>query len=74
MLSLQFSPFPALETERLLLQQITPGDAAALFEMRSDKEIMKYIDRPLAQTVDDALALIQVITDALQKNEGITWG
>jgi [ribosomal protein S5]-alanine N-acetyltransferase len=74
MLSLQFSPFPALETERLLLQQITPGDAAALFEMRSDKDIMKYIDRPLAQTVDDALALIQVITDALQKNEGITWG
>lgn len=74
MLSLQFSPFPVLETERLLLQQITPGDAAALFEMRSDREIMKYIDRPLAQTVDDALALIQVITDALQKNEGITWG
>ena len=35
---------------------------------------MRYIDRPLAQTTEDALALIQLITDMLQKNEAITWG
>lgn len=74
MLSLRLSPFPTLQTERLLLKQITPSDAPALFEMRSDKTVMQYIDRPLAQTVDDAQALINVITDMLQTNEGITWG
>jgi ribosomal-protein-alanine N-acetyltransferase len=74
MLTLNFSPFPELMTERLHLKQMTPEDAPALFEMRSDKQVMKYIGRPLAQTVDDAMALIQLVTDMLQTNEAITWG
>lgn len=74
MLSFNFSHFPQLETERLLLKQITNYDAPALFEMRSSKEVMKYIDRPLAKTVDDALALIKLITDSWRTNDGITWG
>jgi len=74
MLTLQFSPFPQLETERLLLKQIGPEHAPALFEMRSNPEVMQYIDRPLAQTVNDAMALIQIIMDMQGKNEGITWG
>ncbi len=74
MLTLNFSPFPELVTSRLQLRQITPEDSPAFFAMRSDPEVMKYIDRPLAKTVDDALALITLITDLQQKNEGITWG
>jgi ribosomal-protein-alanine N-acetyltransferase len=74
MLSLTFTPFPELAAERLLLKQITTADAPALFEMRSHKDVMRYIDRPLAQSEDDALALIKLITDLLQKNEAITWG
>jgi len=74
MLSFNFSPFPELITERLKLKQITNDHAADLFEMRSDKEVMKYIDRPPAQTIDEALALIKLITDSLQTNDGITWG
>ena len=74
MLSLNFSPFPQLETERLLLKKITNDDAPALFEMRSDREVMRHIDRPLAKTIDDALALIQVLTDGLDANNAVTWG
>lgn len=74
MLTLTFSPFPQLQTERLILKRLTPEDAPSLFEMRSNPEVMKYIDRPLAKTVDDATALIQVISDLLEKNEAITWG
>lgn len=74
MLTLNFSPFPQLQTERLLLKQMSAGDASALFELRSNPEVMRYIDRPLAKTVDDALALIQVITDLLEKHDAITWG
>lgn len=74
MLSPQFSPFPLLETDRLRLQQILPEHAPALFSMRSDKEVMRYIDRPLAQSVADALAYIVLLTDMLQKNDAITWG
>ena len=74
MLSLNFSPFPQLETERLMLKQITPDDAPALLHLRSDKTVMQYIDRPLQQSADESLALIQLITDTLEKNEGVTWG
>lgn len=74
MLSLNFTPFPALSTERLQLKQITPDDAPALLVLRSNQEVMKYIDRSLAASTDDVLQLIQAITDALQKNNGVTWG
>ena len=74
MLSLNFSPFPELKTERLQLKQITIEHANDLFEMRSDKEVMKYIDRPLAKSTEDVMALIKIISEVLQKNDGITWG
>ena len=34
---------------------------------------MRYINRPLAQTMDDVLKLIQVIETELTRNNGITW-
>jgi ribosomal-protein-alanine N-acetyltransferase len=74
MLSLDFSPFPELETARLYLKQMTPGDAPALFELRSNPRVMQYIDRPLATKVDDASALIQLVIGMLEKNDAITWG
>ncbi len=73
MLSLNFTPFPTLETDRLLLRQMTLADAPALYRLRSDKAVMQYINRPLTQTVEDAEGWIQIIIDALEKNEGITW-
>lgn len=35
---------------------------------------MQYIDRPLAQTIEDSLELIRKIHDSLVVNDGITWG
>lgn len=34
---------------------------------------MRFIDRPIAKTIEDASHLIKIINDALYKNEGITW-
>jgi ribosomal-protein-alanine N-acetyltransferase len=73
MLEVNFSPFPELQTGRLVLRQITEEDADAIFFLRSDKNVMQYIDRPPAASVDDALELIKKIKDALAQNEGITW-
>jgi ribosomal-protein-alanine N-acetyltransferase len=74
MLALNFSPFPVLTTERLVLKQITPADAPALFALRSDPSVMRYLDRPVAKTVSEAESLIRLITDTLEKNDAITWG
>jgi ribosomal-protein-alanine N-acetyltransferase len=74
MLHLNFTPFPRLETERLFLKEITIEDAGSVFAMRCKEEVMQYLDRPKAKTIEDALALINQITTGWQRNESITWG
>lgn len=69
-----FTPFPTLETERLLLRKLRSEDAADVFIMRSDPLVMQYIPRPLAITVEDAAAVIQMMSDFLEKGEKINWG
>lgn len=69
-----FRPFPELITERLKLGRITKNDVDELFLLRSNPNTMQYIDRPPAQTPDDAHKLIRVIEDLLAAGDGITWG
>ena len=73
MLDSHFSPFPVLSTERLVLKEIAETDATELFHLRSDENVMQFIDRPLAQTIDDALKLIKLISDGHINKESITW-
>ncbi len=73
MLTLNFTPFPILHTDRLILRQVNKNDANEVFALRSDKKVMQFIDRPLAVSIDDALQLIQKIDDAMIADDGITW-
>ncbi len=68
-----FSYFPEIETERLLLRRITNDDAVDLFEIRSNPIAMQYIDRPIAKTHEDALNLIKIIDDLYAKQEAVNW-
>lgn len=74
MLSPNFTPFPILETARLFLRQITVNDAPQVFFLRSDEEVMKYIDRTPAASLADAIDFIKLIEAAQLNNEGISWG
>ena len=72
-LTLNFSPFPVLTTQRLRLRQISAADRNEMLEMRSDERVMRYIDRPRAKSVDDAMELIQKMIDGVVTNESISW-
>ncbi|MEO8532729.1 MAG: GNAT family N-acetyltransferase [Flavobacterium sp.] len=74
MLEFNFTPFPVIETERLLLKRITNDDVKEVFELRSDPETMKYIPRPLVKTTEDALEHIAMIEEKIVTNVGINWG
>lgn len=74
MLNLNFVPFPVLYTDRLLLKEITEMHANALFELRSNPEIMKYIDRPKPQSINDMLELIHKMESMRMTGKGISWG
>ncbi len=72
-LNTNFSKFPILTTDRLILREVEDGDVDEVFFLRSDKEIMKYIPRPPAQTKKDALDHIEVLRKAKENQEGINW-
>ena len=73
MLTINFSPFPNLETDRLSLRRLLISDVNEIFALRSNPEVMKYIPRPIAKTTDDALEHIATIDTNIDKNEGINW-
>ncbi|MDI1307647.1 MAG: GNAT family N-acetyltransferase [bacterium] len=74
MLTINFDPFPLLETERLLLRRIDTNDINEILALRSNPETMKYIPRPLLKTNEDALEHIAMIDAKIENNEGINWG
>jgi ribosomal-protein-alanine N-acetyltransferase len=73
MLTINFTPFPILETERLVLRRVNENDANEIFTLRSNPETMKYIPRPLVKSIDDALEHIAMIDAKIESNEGINW-
>jgi len=73
MLTINFSPFPNLETERLILRRVSTDDINEIFALRSNPETMKYIPRPLVTNEEEALAHFKMIDDKIETNEGINW-
>ena len=69
----KLTPFPTLETERLLLRQIKNEDVNEIFILRSHPDVMQYISRPVAANLEDALNWIAIVDDLLINNNGITW-
>jgi [ribosomal protein S5]-alanine N-acetyltransferase len=50
-----------------------PADEQEIFALRSSDEINKYLDRPKANTLDDARNFITKIINGIAKNESIFW-
>src|SRR6266550_9201879 len=73
MIQIQFTPFPELTTARFRLRQLTKDDENEIFALRSDDFINQYLDRPKANTLDDARNFITKITNGIAKNEAIFW-
>lgn len=73
MLAPAFTPFPVLETERLILRQTSISDADQLYYLRTHEDVMRFIDRPRPKSPDDILELIEKIRNMAANNEGISW-
>ena len=74
MLLLNFKPYPQLETPRLLLRRVTRADAEALFELRSDIDIMRQLDKTPVRRMEEILELIDRMESDIEKTNGIGWG
>lgn len=74
MIQLDFSVFPVLETERLVLRAETEKDIPVLFKMRSDPEMRRYSDRDPVKTTDEIVDLMKLIRAGIEGNSAISWG
>ncbi|WP_308216598.1 GNAT family N-acetyltransferase [Pseudalkalibacillus decolorationis] len=66
--------FPRLETERLILREITENDAKDIFSYLSDKEVMMYYGLSPFETHQDALDEIDWYKRIFTSKTGIRWG
>ena len=73
MLSLQLTPLPTLTTARLILRELRIEDALDLFTMRSDPEVMRFVHRLRAESIDDAIAFITRAQDGQFANITAQW-
>ncbi len=59
-----------LNTERLILRELTIEDEQTIFELDSDPEVMRYLTNGLTSSLDDVRAALKIIEDLLKKHEG----
>ncbi|MCF8242603.1 MAG: GNAT family N-acetyltransferase [Melioribacteraceae bacterium] len=74
MIDNNFHPFPEIKSKRLIFRQLKISDAKQIFKIRSDKEMAKYLDRPLAESMVDAENFISKVNLGIAKGDWIYWG
>ncbi len=73
MLHPTFSPFPTIETDRLLLRSLHADDAAEMFLLRNNEDVMKYIEIARPKTVEETGEVIDKIMEEVENGNAINW-
>jgi len=68
-----FTEFPVLITDRLRLRKLAHEDAAQVFLLRSDDSVNRYLDRPKAHSIEDAVLFIQKICGFIDNGQSFYW-
>jgi ribosomal-protein-alanine N-acetyltransferase len=69
-----FTTFPCLTTNRLLLRQIQPEDAEALFATFSDEDAMRFYGHEPHRSLDETRRWIERTQARFVGREAIRWG
>ncbi|QPH38425.1 GNAT family N-acetyltransferase [Pedobacter endophyticus] len=73
MLTLNFTKFPVLETERLILREHALSDAETLFAMRTNETVMKYIYRERPKNIQEIEAFISSFNIGFANGDNLAW-
>jgi ribosomal-protein-alanine N-acetyltransferase len=69
-----FNQFPQLETERLILRELKPTDAGAVFHYFSDPEVTRYLSAGPYKRLEQANEMIDFLAALFNNKEGFRWG
>ena len=67
------SRFTELETRRLILRRFAVTDALAYYELRSNEEAMRFMDRPFFENKEEALEAIKETNQNFREKKGVWW-
>lgn len=73
MACLPLSEFPVLETQRLLLTEMTEAEIDINGQLRNDWDAMRYLDRPRAQTQEQRRIHFEQVKEMETRGEGLLW-
>lgn len=68
-----FSVFPVIESERLILRQLTPEDAADFFACQSDPEVFRYAGRSEETSLESARHMLNILFKRHQEQSMLSW-
>jgi ribosomal-protein-alanine N-acetyltransferase len=72
-LTTAFASFPALETERYQLRAVTLDDAAAIYAIMRDPQVLRYFGQLPMTAIDQAIEKVQRIQAAFEARQGVRW-
>src|ERR1700675_1692779 len=65
---------PSLETKRLMLREMRPADAEAIFAMYGDEEVMHYRDVLAFSRLEEAQLFLEQVRSRGAQGEEMHWG
>lgn len=66
--------FPTLETERLILREITYDDAEGIFACFSNDNVTRFYGQDSLETIDQAKGFVDFFAKNFEEKKGIRWG
>lgn len=66
--------FPKLETERLLLKEITEEDAEGIFACFSNDHVTRYYGQDTLENIEQAEKFVEFFSKNYTEKKGIRWG
>lgn len=68
-----FTPFPILVTQRLILRQMTLSDVEAIFEMRRNPQMHLYTDTKIDENVEETKRYIEKMNEGIHADKWVIW-
>lgn len=69
----QFKPFPLIQSERLILKQLSHSHEKALYDYQSNKENFPLVAMPVYQSMEDARNYVIKMNQGVRENKWIVW-
>ncbi|MFY3790881.1 GNAT family N-acetyltransferase [Ureibacillus sp. MALMAid1270] len=66
--------FPTLETDRLVLSEITGDDATNIFACFSNEHVTRFYGLESLETIEQAKTMVDFFAKSFEEKRGIRWG